>query len=256
MKKKLSLALLVLGAAGLLVAAVGFALSFGSVHFLANTAPADVASIAVRDGTTGQSFVVTDSGDIAAIVAGLQAPTFSRKGISLGYTGTRFTLTFADQRGSTIDCFTVNSDTSIRKDPFFYRCAEGGLSAVVARLEGLAQSGGQVDEEPEPDSAAAEPADQYSALRAQLAYPYADGLPQQTAPYDLSGLEAAEAAPQVYSLLYFAGDTGAYASAAELGNTKKLAAGVGLAFCGWREFQLSSQYSDAADTLALSLIHI
>ena len=116
---------------------------FGTIYlnaqtvFLSDVAPADVALIEVRNGSTGAHFEVTDREDINFVVEGIQSRTFLKDGVSVGYCGTLYTLTFSDEKGNTLAQFIVNGPQTIRKDPFFYQIMEGDLQAVLDRLEQL-----------------------------------------------------------------------------------------------------------------------
>jgi hypothetical protein len=46
----------------------------------------------------------------------------TREKVSVGYTGYSFRMNFYDNSGKEIDSFIINSTTTIRDDPFFYRC--------------------------------------------------------------------------------------------------------------------------------------
>jgi len=50
-----------------------------------------------------------------------------RTGISILEMGYRFRMTFTDDKGTVIEQLTVNSEDTIRKDPFFLTNEEGGL---------------------------------------------------------------------------------------------------------------------------------
>ena len=43
--------------------------------------------------------------------------------------GTLFTLSFCDSNGKVVSEFTVNSDNTIRKDPFFY-VTDGNMNII------------------------------------------------------------------------------------------------------------------------------
>ncbi len=96
----------------------------------------DVSRIEVFDGNTGRGFDIDASSDIARILDDLQSATIRREGISLGHTGERFRLTFYDTNAKELTHFTVNSETTIRRDPFFYRDSTGSLCVdVLEELE-------------------------------------------------------------------------------------------------------------------------
>ena len=99
----------------------------------------DVSRIEVFDGNTGKGFDIDAGADIARILDDLQSATLRREGISLGHTGERFRLTFYDMNDKVLTHFTVNSETTIRRDPFFYRDSTDSLCAdVLEELEAAA----------------------------------------------------------------------------------------------------------------------
>ena len=99
----------------------------------------DVSRIEVFDGNTGKGFDIDDSADIARILDDLQSATLRREGISLGYVGERYRLTFYDTNDKKLTHFTVNSESTIRRDPFFYRDSTGSLCVdVLEELEAAA----------------------------------------------------------------------------------------------------------------------
>ena len=95
--------------------------------------------IEVFDGNTGKGFDIDAGADIARILDDLQSATLRREGISLGHMGERFRLTFYDMNDKVLTHFTVNSETTIRRDPFFYRDSTDSLCVdVLEELEAAA----------------------------------------------------------------------------------------------------------------------
>lgn len=94
--------------------------------FLKGVDPAEIARVEVFSGSTGQSAALTEAEDIASLVRSLQSQTMHRSGISLGRMGYSYRLTFFAASDQTVEEFYLNSDTIIRRDPFFYVCG-GGL---------------------------------------------------------------------------------------------------------------------------------
>ena len=123
MKKELRI--LVILIAVLLVGTVGY--YFMPKKFGKNVNPSEVDHINVFDGNTGTGFTITDSEDIEYIVANIQGISMKRDGISLGRTGYSFKISYINSNDKDIiPVFILNSDNTICKDPFFYRC-DGGL---------------------------------------------------------------------------------------------------------------------------------
>lgn len=84
----------------------------------------NVAQICIFDGTQGKKVEVTDTTEIHYIIENLNSITARRDGISFGYMGYRFRIEVYTYNGNSMNCvakFIINSENSIRKDPFFYR---------------------------------------------------------------------------------------------------------------------------------------
>ena len=88
--------------------------------FLAEIDPSEVASISVFDGSTGNHFTLTDSGEIRTVVENIKSVPTERGKLSLGYMGYSFRMSFIDEDGREIDSFILNGKDTIRDDPFFY----------------------------------------------------------------------------------------------------------------------------------------
>ncbi len=115
------------------------------VTFLKDVSPKEIAGIYVFDGTTGQSFLVEEPENIEYILANIQKHPVKKAKISAGYKGTMFQLTFLGMQGETIDAFSIDHDTTIRKDPFYYRDKTGSLCAdylkVLEKMASLKNGG-------------------------------------------------------------------------------------------------------------------
>lgn len=92
-----------------------------------NVNPSEVDHINVFDGNTGTGFTITNPEDIKYIVENIQSHSMKKDGISLGRMGYGLKISYIDSNDKdVIPVFTLNSDDTIRKDPFFYIC-DGGL---------------------------------------------------------------------------------------------------------------------------------
>lgn len=113
----------------LLLVALGVGVWYRSpVILLQDVEETEVASISVFNGSTGRSFVVEDPNEIVGLVGALRGIKLERNGISENYDGFAFSLSLFDAKGEKLDAFIINSDTALRKDPFFYQVAgEGDL---------------------------------------------------------------------------------------------------------------------------------
>ena len=100
---------------------------YAPVTFLKGVDPADVDCITLFDGNTGSVSKVDKQKDVTYILENLQSVPVRRTGISILEPGYRFRLTFTDDKGTVIEELIINSEDTIRKDPFFLTTEEGGL---------------------------------------------------------------------------------------------------------------------------------
>ena len=123
MKKKMLISIIaILGVAVLIIVFYAAPKTIGK-----NIKASEVDHINVFDGSTGVGFVIDNPEEIQYIVENIQSRSLKRDGFSFGYTGYSFKINYMDVNDKNIlSEFIVNSDDTIRKDPFFYRC-EGGL---------------------------------------------------------------------------------------------------------------------------------
>jgi len=95
--------------------------------FLEKVSRDDISSIVVFNGNSGNRFVIESDEEISAIVDNIRSISMRRDNVSSGYSGSAYHLCFKDAEDETTDFFIVNSDTTIRDDPFFYRSRGGDL---------------------------------------------------------------------------------------------------------------------------------
>lgn len=100
---------------------------YAPVTFLKGVDPADIDCITIFDGNTGSVSKVTKDKDVAHIVENLQSVPVRRTGISVLEPGYRFRMTFIGENGTVVEELIVNSEDTIRQDPFFLTTEEGGL---------------------------------------------------------------------------------------------------------------------------------
>lgn len=122
-KKRFSLLVAVCVMGLVLISAIGYVMPR---CFLRGLTPSDVSSISVFDGNTGKAFEIRAPEDIRHIVENIQACNMKKEKLSLGYSGYGFRLYFYGEDGKELECLIINSDRTLRKDPFFYSC-EGYL---------------------------------------------------------------------------------------------------------------------------------
>lgn len=117
--KRISVVILVAAVAVIVGLTVWY---FSPKTFLKGAESADVSSISVFDGNTGNSFVIDDESEIRYIVENIQSVSMTRGKVSVGYSGYSFRMEFYDSDGNVTDSFIMNSADTIRDDPFFYSC--------------------------------------------------------------------------------------------------------------------------------------
>ena len=131
--KRYKLALIFILAALLIVACVAVVWYCTPKTFLGGVCSDDIVEIKVFDGSAGKSFVINDTKDIEYVVENVQSCTLRRDGISSGYDGFGFSLSFITVHGEVADTFIINSDDTVRDDPFFYKTESGELCYAYLR---------------------------------------------------------------------------------------------------------------------------
>ncbi len=120
----------------LIILAIGY--YFMPKTFGKNVNPSEVDHINVFDGNTGTGFTITNPEDIKYIVENIQNHTMKKDGISLGKVGYSFKISYIDSNDKdVIPIFIINSDDTIRKDPFFYVCDGGLCFDYIKDCEGI-----------------------------------------------------------------------------------------------------------------------
>ena len=131
MKKKILVPVIVI----LLLVVCSVVYYFTPKTFSKNVNPNEVDHINIFDGNTGTGFTISDPEDIKYVVENIQSYSMKRDGISIGHMGYLFSISYIDSNDKEIiPLFYMNSENTIRKDPFFYTC-EGGL--CVDYIKGL-----------------------------------------------------------------------------------------------------------------------
>lgn len=90
----------------------------------------EVMEIAVFNGNSGNTTHIKDKEQIQHIIANLNDVEVKRAKLSVGYSGYSFKVTIYLSDGNEADDwnnFIINSDDSIRKDPFFYSVTKGKI---------------------------------------------------------------------------------------------------------------------------------
>ena len=114
----------------LVVLAAGFLLWYNLPIKLLDLEPQNVMEITVFIGNTGKLTHITDEEEIENIIENLNDVKIKRYKPSVGYSGYSFKMTIYLTDGNEADGwnnFIINSEDTIRKDPFFYRVTEGNI---------------------------------------------------------------------------------------------------------------------------------
>lgn len=125
MNKKVKIVIAVLA-----VLAAGVLLWYNMPIKLLDLEPEKVMEITVFNGNTGNMTHITDKEEIENMINDLNDVKLRRDKLSTGYTGFSFKITIYLTDGNEADGwnnFIINSEDTIRKDPFFYRVTEGNI---------------------------------------------------------------------------------------------------------------------------------
>ena len=125
MNKKVKIVIAVLA-----VLAAGVLLWYNMPIKLMDLKPEKVMEITVFNGNTGNVTHITDKEEIENMINDLNDVKLKRDKLSTGYTGFSFKITIYLTDGNEADGwnnFIINSEDTIRKDPFFYRVTEGNI---------------------------------------------------------------------------------------------------------------------------------
>lgn len=125
MKKKI---IILLSAMAILFA--GIAIWYNTPIDLMDLEHNEVMEIVVFNGNSGNTTHIKDKEQIQHIIANLNDVEVKRAKLSVGYSGYSFKVTIYLSDGNEADDwnnFIINSDDSIRKDPFFYSVTKGKI---------------------------------------------------------------------------------------------------------------------------------
>jgi hypothetical protein len=125
MKKKI---IILLSAMAILFA--GIAIWYNTPIDLMDLDHNEIMEIVVFNGNSGNTTHIKDKEQIQHIIANLNDVEVKRAKLSVGYSGYSFKVTIYLSDGNEADDwnnFIINSDDSIRKDPFFYSVTKGKI---------------------------------------------------------------------------------------------------------------------------------
>lgn len=125
MKKKIVIVLSVI-----LICLIGVIVWYNTPLGLTDLAPDEVMEIVVFNGNSGETTHITDEKQIQHIIQNLNDVEVKRSKPSVGYMGYSFKMTIYLSDGNEADGwnnFIINSENTIRKDPFFYSVVSGEI---------------------------------------------------------------------------------------------------------------------------------
>lgn len=135
MKKKIIILLSVV-----IILLMGIVVWFNIPLDLMDLDPNEVMEIVVFNGNSGNATHITDKEQIQHIVENLNGVEVKRSKPSLGYMGYSFKVTIYLSDGNEAgdwNNFIINSDDTIRKDPFFYSVTKGNID--YSYIEGIVE---------------------------------------------------------------------------------------------------------------------
>lgn len=109
---------------------VGITFWYNAPIDLINLNHNDVMEIVVFNGNSGNTTHITDKEQVQHIIENLNDVEIKKAKPSVGYLGYSFKLTVYLSDGNEADDwnnFIINSDYTIRKDPFFYSVTKGKI---------------------------------------------------------------------------------------------------------------------------------
>ena len=125
MKKKMIILL-----SAMLICLIGIIVWYNVSLNLTDLVPDEVMEIVVFNGNSGETTHITDEQQIQHIIQNLNDVTVKKWKPSVGYTGYSFKITIYLSDGNEADGwnnFIINSEDTIRKDPFFYSVVTGKI---------------------------------------------------------------------------------------------------------------------------------
>ncbi len=125
MKKKIAISFAVI-----VILLAGIAVWYQAPIDLMDLDHNEVKEIVVFNGNTGNATHITDKDQIQHIVDNLNDVELKRSKPSVGYAGYSFKVTIYLSDGNEADDwnnFIINSEDTIRKDPFFYSVTKGKI---------------------------------------------------------------------------------------------------------------------------------
>lgn len=135
MKKKIIILLSVV-----IILLIGIVVWFNIPLDLMDLDPNEVMEIVVFNGNSGNATHITYKEQIQHIVENLNGVEVKRSKPSLGYMGYSFKVTIYLSDGNEAgdwNNFIINSDDTIRKDPFFYSVTKGNID--YSYIEGIVE---------------------------------------------------------------------------------------------------------------------
>lgn len=118
---------MLIGICAIFVIIIGSLIWWNAPCSITDIEPLEVSKIGIFNGNTGKLITITDTTDIEHIIKNLNAVSLKKEKISLGYMGYSYRITVYKANGGVYKKFIINSNDTIRKDPFFYRDNSGSI---------------------------------------------------------------------------------------------------------------------------------
>lgn len=83
--------------------------------------PQNVSKIVIFNGNNGNEIEITDRSEVEHIINNLKSISVKKEKISVGYMGYSYRTTIYQSNDRAYKSFIINSEDTIRKDPFFYK---------------------------------------------------------------------------------------------------------------------------------------
>lgn len=97
----------------------------------------DIVKIRVFDGNDGTETIITSEAQIERIVTMLNDIEFLKTGVSIGYIGYSYDVTYYTASGEEVQQFIVNNEKQIRYEGFFYEAQNGAIDTAILTGDAL-----------------------------------------------------------------------------------------------------------------------
>ena len=91
----------------------------------------EVSKIEIFSGYTGTATTIVERDSIERLIGNLNSVTVRKEKVSLGYLGFGYRITLYRSNDRVYRAFIVNTNDTIRKDPFFYQATPGAIDYAL-----------------------------------------------------------------------------------------------------------------------------